>query len=163
MPKCNTFIETQLEKALDHLSEQSKPNISKTAREFAVPEGRLRRRWKGGKSLFQRQPNGRKLSSVQEQALCDYIEYFDTVGASINRRQIAIAANSILEEDHYDETEPPPQIGDHWLKRFLKRHPEYYVRRRRALDVERSAALDKSVVERWFQDYQRVVTEHGIY
>ncbi|KAJ5515345.1 hypothetical protein N7527_006905 [Penicillium freii] len=44
MPKCNKFIETQLEKALDHLSEQSKPNISKTAREFAVPEGRLRRR-----------------------------------------------------------------------------------------------------------------------
>ncbi|KAJ5521437.1 hypothetical protein N7527_005552 [Penicillium freii] len=85
-------------------------------------------------------------------ALCDYIEYFDTVGASINRRQIAIAANSILEEDYYDETEPPPQIGDHWLKRFLKRHPEYYIRRRRALDVERSA----------FQDYQRVVTEYGI-
>ena len=40
--------------------------------------------------------------------------------------------------------------------------PEYYIRRRRALDVERASALDKTVVERWFQDYQRVVTEHGI-
>ncbi|EKV04923.1 hypothetical protein PDIP_85680 [Penicillium digitatum Pd1] len=49
-------------KAVDSLSNQSKPNIAKTAREFAVSESRLRRRWKGGKSLFQRQPNGRKLT-----------------------------------------------------------------------------------------------------
>lgn len=162
MPKTNKDIEEMILQAMDSLSEQSKPNIKKTAREFAVPEGRLRRRWKGGKSLFQRQPNGRKLNPVQEKALCEYIDYFDAVGASINRRQIAIAANSILEEAHHDETIPPPQIGDHWLKRFLKRYPEYYVRRRRALDVERASALDKTVVERWFQDYQRVVTEHGI-
>ncbi|KAJ5699795.1 hypothetical protein N7536_002808 [Penicillium majusculum] len=162
MPQSNEEIEQQIQLAMDSLSEQSKPNIAKTAREFAVPVHRLRRRWKGGKSLFQRQPNGRKLSSAQEKALCEYIDYFDAVGASINRRQIAIAANSILEEDHHDDTEPPPQIGDHWLQRFLKRNPDYYVRRRRALDVERSAALNKSVVQRWFEDYERIVTEHGI-
>ncbi|KAJ5877277.1 hypothetical protein N7455_000742 [Penicillium solitum] len=162
MPQSNEEIEQQIQLAMDSLSEQSKPNIAKTAREFAVPVHRLRRRWKGGKSLFQRQPNGRKLSSAQEKALCEYIDYFDAVGASINRRQIAIAANSILEEDHHDDTEPPTQIGDHWLQRFLKRNPDYYVRRRRALDVERSAALDKSVVQRWFEDYERIVTEHGI-
>ncbi|KAJ5962320.1 hypothetical protein N7501_007261 [Penicillium viridicatum] len=113
MPKTNKDIENQLQLAMDSLSEQSKPNIAKTAREFAVPVHRLRRRWKGGKSLFQRQPNGRKLSSAQEQALCEYIDYFDAVGVSINRRQIAIAANSILEEDHHNDTEPPPQIGEH--------------------------------------------------
>lgn len=162
MPKINKNIEDQLLQALDSLSEQTKPNISKTAREFGVPDGRLRRRWKGGKSLFQRQPNGRKLSPIQEEALCEYIDYFDTVGASINRRQIAIAANSILEEDYHDESIPPPQIGDHWLKCFLKRNPKYYVRRRRALDIERATALDKTVVDRWFKDYERIVTEYGI-
>lgn len=162
MPKTNKDIEEQLQLALDSLSEQTKPNISKTAQEFAVPMHQLRRRWQGGKSLFQRQPNGRKLNPIQEQALCDYIDYFDAVGASINCRQIAIAADSILEEDHTDSTTPPPQISDHWLKHFLKHNPKYYVRRRRALDVERASALDKTVVERWFQDYQHVVTEHGI-
>ncbi|KAJ5256797.1 hypothetical protein N7478_006614 [Penicillium angulare] len=150
MPKTNKDIENQIQLAIESLSEQSKPNIRKTAREFAVPEGRLRRRWQGGKSLFQRQPNGRKLSIAQEKALCEYIDYFDAVGASINRRQIAIAADSILEEDHTDTTTDPPQIGDHWLKRFLKRYPKYYIRRRRALDVERATVLDKSVIERWF-------------
>ncbi|KAJ5857649.1 hypothetical protein N7455_008543 [Penicillium solitum] len=77
MPQSNEEIEQQIQLAMDSLSEQSKPNIAKTAREFAVPVHRLRRRWKGGKSLFQRQPNGRKLSSAQEKALCEYIDYFD--------------------------------------------------------------------------------------
>ncbi|KAJ5530418.1 hypothetical protein N7527_003811 [Penicillium freii] len=77
MPKANKQIEIQLEKALDSLANQSKPNITKTAREFA-------------------------------------------------------------------------------LKRFLKRYPEYYIRRRKALDIERALALDKSVVERWFQDYEHI-------
>jgi hypothetical protein len=76
MPKDNRDIEDLILKAIDSLSEQPKPNISKTAREFAVPIGRLRRRWLGGKSLFQRQPKGRKLSSGQEKALCEYIDYF---------------------------------------------------------------------------------------
>jgi hypothetical protein len=48
-------------------------------------------------------------------------------------------------------------------KAFLNRNPQYYIRRRRALDIERASALDKSVVERWFNDYQRVITEHGIH
>ena len=76
---------------------------------------RLRRRWQGGKSLFQRQPNSGKLTAIQEGALYKYIDYFNTVGASINRRQIAIAADSILEEDfrasNIDPLENPPQIG----------------------------------------------------
>ncbi|KAJ5436843.1 hypothetical protein N7445_007728 [Penicillium cf. griseofulvum] len=154
MPKTNKEIEIEIQKALDSLSEQSKPNIRRTAREFAVPEHRLRRRWNGGKSLFQRQPNGRKLTPVQEGALCEYIDYFDTVGASINRRQIAVAADSILEEDfiqaYPNSREKPPK----------NRGP--LAKTRRALDIERAAALDKSVVKRWFEDYQRIVNKHGI-
>ncbi|KAJ5847731.1 hypothetical protein N7455_011688 [Penicillium solitum] len=158
MPQSNEEIEQQIQLAMDSLSEQSKPNIAKTAREFAVPVHRLRRRWKGGKSLFQRQPNGRKLSSAQEKALCEYIDYFDAVGASINRRQIAIAANSILEEDHHHNTEPPPQIGDHWLQRFLKRNPTTMYDGGELLMLKEAPLL----TNRWFEDYERIVTEHGI-
>lgn len=64
MFKTNINIEYQHLKALDSLSEQTKPNISKAAREFGVLDSRLRRRWKGGKSLFQRPLNGRKLSPI---------------------------------------------------------------------------------------------------
>jgi hypothetical protein len=36
MPKTNREIEIEIEKAIKSLSNQSKPNITKTAREFAV-------------------------------------------------------------------------------------------------------------------------------
>ncbi|KAF9252780.1 transcriptional regulator family: Centromere protein B, DNA-binding region [Penicillium roqueforti] len=126
MPKTNKDIEQQIQLAMDSLSDQSKPNIRKTAREFAVPEGRLRRRWRGGKSLFERQPNGRKLNSAQEKALCAIIASFHAVGSSITRRQITDAADSILKDGHNDPTTEPPRIGDHWLKRFLKRNPNLF-------------------------------------
>ncbi|KAJ5927264.1 hypothetical protein N7516_009037 [Penicillium verrucosum] len=45
MSSINQEIEKQIQLAMEHLSEQSKPNISKTTREFAVPMHRLRRRW----------------------------------------------------------------------------------------------------------------------
>ena len=122
MPKANAEIEVQITKALASLSEQSKPNLSKTAREFSVPSSRLSRRWKGGKSLFQRQPNGRKLNAAQESALCQFIE---EAGASISQSQIATAANSILAEAHADAETEPPKIGEHWIGRFLKRYPQY--------------------------------------
>ena len=124
MPKTNKDIEQQIQLAVESLSDLPKPNIRKTAREFAVPEGRLRRRWRGGKSLFQRPPNGRKLNPAQEKALCEYIVSFNAVGASITRRQITAAADSILKDDHNDPTTEPPRIGDHWLQRFLKRNPK---------------------------------------
>lgn len=42
MLKNNKEMENQLLKALESLAEQSKPNIARTAREFAVPVNRLR-------------------------------------------------------------------------------------------------------------------------
>lgn len=58
-----------------------------------------------------------------------FIEYFDNAGASINQTQFAIAANSILEEAHTNPAIPPPKIGEHWVERFLKRNPQYYLQR----------------------------------
>jgi hypothetical protein len=97
------------------LSDQSNPDfakIAKTAREYAVPVGGLRRRWNGSKSLFQRQPNGRKLSIAQEAALSSYIYYFDKAGASVNWSQIATASNSILAEAHTDIITKLPQLAN---------------------------------------------------
>ncbi|CAI7672323.1 unnamed protein product [Penicillium viridicatum] len=42
MPKNDKEMENQLLKALESLAEQSKPNIARTARGFAVPVNRLR-------------------------------------------------------------------------------------------------------------------------
>jgi hypothetical protein len=57
----------------------------------------------------------------QRSALCQFIGYFDKAGASINRSQIGIAANSILEEAHRSPCSTsslrtiPSQIDLLWL------------------------------------------------
>jgi hypothetical protein len=60
---------------MEHKSQQSKPNIAKAAREMRVPYQRFLKRWKGRKSLFERDVNGRKLDPAQEKALCSWIDY----------------------------------------------------------------------------------------
>ncbi|KKA16540.1 hypothetical protein T310_9861, partial [Rasamsonia emersonii CBS 393.64] len=47
MPKSPDKIESLIEEALRKASCQKKPNISALAREFDVPRGRLRERFKG--------------------------------------------------------------------------------------------------------------------
>ncbi|KAJ6028115.1 hypothetical protein N7540_003691 [Penicillium herquei] len=159
MPKNTTDKEDNIQKALGALQDQATPNISKTAREFAVPKSTLLRRWNGGKSLFDRQPNNRKLDTEQEKALCVYIDQLDKAGIHIKPAQIEKSANFILSLTHTDSTNLPPKIGEHWVKRFLRRYPEYYWRWRRALDIERKQALDKRTIEKWFNEYKTIVTE----
>ena len=104
---------------------QKKPNLAKLAREFAVPYGTLRNRSKGKRSIVERPPNGRKLNAEQAASLSEYIDSIDKTGTPLHRSQIHAAANSILKEAHTDPSTEPPIIGPHWVKRFLRRHPEY--------------------------------------
>jgi hypothetical protein len=158
MPQTNREIEERIIEAICALSDQSRPNISTAAREFDVPYQRLYARWKGRKSLFERESNGRRLDPVQESALCRWINYNDELGLPLKRPQIIAAATTILKLS--DPSTPP--LGEKWLKRWFKRHPEYRVRRRRALDIERLRAQDKSMVRKWFTNYEEAIRKYGI-
>ncbi|KAJ5102873.1 hypothetical protein N7532_003402 [Penicillium argentinense] len=97
MPHTNKEIEELIEKALEKLHTQSRPNISKVAREFDVPYQRLRSRYQGKKSLFEREPNGRKLDPAQEKALCGWIDYNDSLGLPVKLKNGSNASyNDIL-------------------------------------------------------------------
>lgn len=105
-------VEDQLSKAVNALQQQEKPQFRETAQQFAVPERTLRRRFHGGKSLFSRTPNGRKLNNEQEGALMRYIETLDRSGIPPKPKQIEKAANSILASAHqHPTTQPPPESG----------------------------------------------------
>ena len=54
-------IESRIEEALDALSERDRPNIAAAAREFRVPEQRLRARWNGCLSKLEGPVANRKI------------------------------------------------------------------------------------------------------
>lgn len=56
----------------------------------------------------------------------------------------------------------PPNIGEKWLKCWLDRHPEYRIRRRKSLDIERLLAQDKKLIQEWFSRYQAIIDQYGI-
>lgn len=153
----NKQIESRIEDALDARKHAPERSIASLARDFDVPYQRLQRRAKGQKSLFSRKPTNRRLDESQEQALCNWIDYRDKLSRPVKQAEITRAALTILQS-----TEPDASLGPHWTHRFLARYPQYRRRRRRALDIERQRAADRTVVEKWFQSYQKAIEDYGI-
>ena len=75
---------------------------------------------------------------------------------------VETAANSILKEGHTHKSLPPPTIGGHWLNRFFQRHPEYRIRKRRAIDLDRKRAHEPATIQAWFEKLKATIDTYGI-
>src|SRR5215469_3907302 len=165
MPDSYKQIESRIENALVAISREETPNISRFACEFNVPYKRLLNRFKGRNSRSTRPPAGRLLSDAQESALCRYINTLDELDIHARPSMVENAVNSILKEGHTATNLPPPTTSEKWLKRFFQRHPEYRIRKRRAIDLDRKKAHEPAVIQDWF-DHTEIgkwigVTETG--
>ena len=112
-------IEDSIDDAIHALNEAEIPNIAKIAREFDVPEQRLRRRWKGIQNKIQCGGRNKKLNDAQELALCHYLDRLDESGISARRQMVQSTANSILQRSHSDSSDDPPTVSKMWTSRFL--------------------------------------------
>ncbi|KAI9039381.1 DNA-binding domain-containing protein [Aspergillus affinis] len=155
-------IESRISRALEALSHQEKPNISKTARLFDVPRLRLRNRFLGRDSRITRLPGNLKLTEAQNSALIQYIECWAKVGLPPRPKMVRTAADSILKEAHDDPNTLPPTVGDKWLSRWLIRHPQYNMKKARAIEVERRRTHNRDDLEDWYRRLQSVIAVHGI-
>src|SRR5688572_10228625 len=52
-------------------------------------------------------------------------------------------------------------LGDHWLQRFLKHHPNIRVVKRRARERERKEAVNYANIKAWFDKWIPFLAEHG--
>jgi hypothetical protein len=162
MPESYERIESRIENAIVAILREENPNISRFAREFNVPYHRLRNRLKGRDSRSTRSPVGRLLSDAQESALCRYLNILDELDIHARPAMVETAANSILKEGHTHKNLPPPTIGMHWLKRFFQRHPEYRIRKRRAIDLDRKKAHEPATIQAWFEKLRATIDSYGI-
>lgn len=100
-----------------------------------------------------------------------YIDHCNRLGLLITRELLGGAANYILAETF---TPPPnasldasvdaspPIVGQHWVARFLKRHPEFRVVKQRVLDKERQEAESYQSVQQYYEKLWRAIDDHGI-
>ena len=76
------------------------------------------------------------------------------------------AADHILAKtwtpDPDNPNEQPPQVGNHWVARFLKRRPEYRIKRQKILDLERKQAEGYKTLQEWFEKYKTECEKHEV-
>jgi len=136
-------IEIQIQAAIESLSTNpnSYPNIVEIARNYKIPVSRLRARLQGSQSRQQRPGANHKLTDDQELAVCQYLDWLDTIGTSACLQMVTGCANAVLQYAHCGQG-PAPVGSDHWAPRFkfLNRHSEYFIRKQGSLDVNRKNA-----------------------
>ena len=77
---------------------------------------------------------------------------------SCRRPILKRAANSILRE----RPDPHRHVGNHWPTRFLKRNPQYKIRKQKPLAAQRKNAHKPETIRSWFQHFQSVCAEFGV-
>ena len=147
-------IEARITEACCKLAESQRPNIAHIAREFEVPESRLRARWNGRQTQGSRPAVNKRLTEAEELAVCMYLKRLDTIGTSARLHMVTNCANDILKRNHPSGTsDPPTTVSEVWSKRFLARHPEFHIRKEKAIEEERKNAHNPEVILDWFARY----------
>jgi hypothetical protein len=157
-------LEVRIQEAINILQErgEEKPNLAAAAREFELPPQRLRARWNGRQSKFDRPVTNTKLSGDQELAVCLYLDRLDAIGTCARKKMVENCANAILARAHDDPDTEPPVVGSHWTRRFLDRHPEYFIRKQSTMDIDRKNAHNPERFRQWFAEFQKICNLHGI-
>ena len=159
-------IESRIQHAITVIQGQESANISDIARQFGVPLQRLYHRWHGRPAKTDLSGPNRRLNIEEERALCRYLDRLDRMGLPAQRELLRGAADSILAHSYIPDPDNPenrpPRVGDKWVSRFLKRHPEYIVARQKTLDLERKQAEGYVQITEWYNQYRSVCDKYGI-
>lgn len=75
---------------------------------------------------------------------------------------ITSCANYILRRSHTGTTTSHPTISENWARRFLNRHPEYYIRKQKTVGAPRKNSHDPNDILGWFQRYKATRDEKDI-
>lgn len=104
------------------------------------------------------------LSSIEEQSLVQWILDFDRRGLPppppfqiIDVRRMA---NVLLAARGQDS--PPPPLGQNWVSRFVKRHPELQRKWNRKFHSQRARCEDSITIRAWFKLVEDTRAAYGI-
>lgn len=151
--------ENRIEEALVAIQNAHYPSIRSAALAFNVPERQLQRRVKTGRSMSDRSANGTRLTTTQERALCEYVDWLDSIEYQARPKSIATGANFLLRQADKNA----PAVGEHWVTRWLQRHPEYRIRRQKPMAVARKEAFNLHLIKKHFSDFYKIKQELGVH
>jgi hypothetical protein len=139
--------EVRIQRAVEAYEDGIYSSLKKAADAFEAPYQKTFQRRQGCPLSGSRGGSNRKLDASQEAALCSWLDRMIRLGFPPRKDLIQQHADRLILI-----SSPPgsPTVGKHWVSRFLKRHPEYVVRRDNRLDAERHACHNSEEILVWF-------------
>jgi hypothetical protein len=107
MPVTYHEIEERISEAVAYYENFPDAKIAKIARDFEIPDHRLRYRLKTGKLRIDLGGYNKKLSPAEELALCHILNRLDVIGFSARIGFVRSFVNNLLKRSHLNITPPP--------------------------------------------------------
>jgi hypothetical protein len=121
-----------------------------------VPRSTLRDRRHGALSRRDREPNSKKLSKLEEEALVRRILELDSRGTPATKAMVRDMANDLLTE------RGGKPVGKHWVDNFKTRTPEIKLRKSCLYNRQRALNEDLRVITPWFKLVANTKAKYGI-
>lgn len=115
MPRA--YTEEDIHKALSRV--RGGCSIRKASRDFGIPRSTITTRLLGGRSRKEALAHHQILSLVEENHLITWVMSQIALGVPPTQPQLVELVNQVL------HARGEPSIGQNWIHRFLKRHPEF--------------------------------------
>ena len=163
--------EARIQLAVEALRSGQIRSVRKAADAFDVPKSTLHRRVKGGGTRQEAQVQNRKLRPTEEAALIRWIESMDDRGMAPTVGYIRQMADLLIHERgssvllDASVTSTPvlaTTVGENWVRRLLKRHPQLKTRYSRKYDYQRALCEDPEKISAWFARVQKTIIENGV-
>ena len=152
--------EERMKAAIKAFNEGKFPSKSACARVFDVPSRTLMKRLNGVTSRNESLANGRKLSDIEENTLSRWILDMSQRGLPLQLSSVYYFAQLLLSARL--KSPQKATIGELWVNRFIKRHPELKSKYTRQYDYQRAKCEDSGLIKNWFSCVQETILKYGI-
>ena len=156
----STSRESRISLAIASYHNNKKQPIRALAKAYDVPKSTLYTRIHGTQPQSDTPSIRRKLSSIEEHSLVQWILELDRRGFPPHIIDVRRMADTLLAARGQD---PPPQpVGKNWVSRFIQSQPELQTKWTRRLSSQRAHCEDPTVITAWFKLVEETRQTYGI-
>ncbi|KAJ8046390.1 Jerky protein-like-like [Holothuria leucospilota] len=138
--------------------QQGELGVKAASREYSIPKTTLLDKLSGRRPIISTQGPPPVLSSEEELKLVRWILHMSKIGYGQTRHELCATVKAILDDDRRPNPFKNNLPGPHWVRAFLRRHPEVSERTGEALGMER-AVVTPEKVDNWFDEFHSYMTE----
>ena len=134
------YTEADVQLAVSDISRRQIKSIRRAEKVYKVPKTTIRRRRDGTRSRRDCEPNQKRLTKLEEEAVILRILEESDRGLPSSKADVRDMADKLLRERGGDA------VGKNWVDRFIERTPELRTRWSRPYDHQRAVCEDPAII-----------------